>query len=125
MEIELLKDIVVVFALSVAVLLIFHRIKAPTIVGFLLTGILAGPQGLGLIQASDQVSDLAEIWRRLALVHRLGIEVSLRDLMKLKKYVLVGGSLQVFAHNSCRIFHPLCPGRAKWRGNVAWISYFT
>lgn len=94
MEIELLKDIVVVFALSVAVLLIFHRIKAPTIVGFLLTGILAGPQGLGLIQASDQVSDLAEIGVVL-LLFTVGIEVSLRDLMKLKKYVLVGGSLQV------------------------------
>jgi len=78
----------------VAVLLIFHRIKAPTIVGFLLTGILAGPQGLGLIQASDQVSDLAEIGVVL-LLFTVGIEVSLRDLMKLKKYVLVGGSLQV------------------------------
>jgi monovalent cation:H+ antiporter-2, CPA2 family len=53
MEIELLKDIVVVFALSAVVLFIFHRLKAPTIVGFLLTGILAGPQGLGLIQASS------------------------------------------------------------------------
>jgi len=94
MEIELLKGIVVIFALSVAVLLIFHRIKAPTIVGFLLTGILAGPQGLGLIQASDQVSDLAEIGVVL-LLFTVGIEVSLRDLMKLKKYVLVGGSLQV------------------------------
>ncbi|NMC09900.1 MAG: potassium transporter KefB [Methanothrix sp.] len=94
MEIGLLKDIVVVFALSVAVLLIFHRIKAPTIVGFLLTGILAGPQGLGFIQASDQVSNLAEIGVVL-LLFTVGIEVSLRDLMKLKKYVLVGGSLQV------------------------------
>jgi len=94
MEIELLKDIVVVFALSVVVLFIFHRLKAPTIVGFLLTGILAGPQGLGLIHASDQVSDLAEIGVVL-LLFTVGIEVSLKDLMKLKKYVLVGGSLQV------------------------------
>jgi len=94
MEIELLKDIVVIFALSVVVLFIFHRLKAPTIVGFLLTGILAGPQGLGLIQATTQVSDLAEIGVVL-LLFTVGIEVSLKDLMKLKKYVLVGGSLQV------------------------------
>lgn len=33
---------------------IFHKIKAPAIVGFLVTGILAGPQGFGLIQALDR-----------------------------------------------------------------------
>lgn len=94
MEIALLKDIVVIFALSVAVLLIFHRLRAPTIVGFLLTGILAGPNGLGLISASEQVSVLAEIGVVL-LLFSVGMEISLKDLLKIKKYVLVGGSLQV------------------------------
>ena len=51
MEIPLLGDIAVIFVLSVLVLFIFHKIKAPTIVGFLVTGVLAGPQGLGLIHA--------------------------------------------------------------------------
>ncbi len=94
MELDLLRDIVVIFGLSVAVLFIFHRIKAPTIVGFLLTGILAGPQGLGLIQAVDQVAVIAEIGVIL-LLFTVGIEVSLKDLLKIKKFVLVGGSLQV------------------------------
>ncbi len=62
--------------------------------GFLLTGILAGPQGLGLISASEQVSLLADIGVVL-LLFTVGIEVSLRDIIQLKKYVLVGGSLQV------------------------------
>lgn len=94
MELDLLRDIVVIFGLSVAVLFIFHRIKAPTIVGFLITGILAGPQGLGLIQAVDQVTVMAEIGVIL-LLFTVGLEVSLKDLMRLKKFVLVGGSLQV------------------------------
>ncbi|HSD57365.1 MAG TPA: cation:proton antiporter, partial [Methanotrichaceae archaeon] len=94
MELELLRDIVVIFGLSVAVLYVFHRIRAPTIVGFLLTGVLAGPHGLGLIQAVDQVAVMAEIGVIL-LLFTVGIEVSLKDLLKLKKYVLVGGSLQV------------------------------
>ena len=94
MELELLKAIVVVIALSVAVLFLFHRLRAPTIVGFLLTGILAGPQGLGLIRASEQVDLLAEMGVIL-LLFTVGIEVSLKDILKLKKYVLVGGSLQV------------------------------
>jgi CPA2 family monovalent cation:H+ antiporter-2 len=94
MELDLLRDIVVIFGLSVAVLFVFHRIKAPTIVGFLITGILAGPQGLGLIQDMDQVAVIAEIGVIL-LLFTVGIEVSLRDLLKIKKFVLVGGSLQV------------------------------
>jgi CPA2 family monovalent cation:H+ antiporter-2 len=94
MELELLKDIVVIFVLSVVVLFVFHKLQAPTIVGFLLTGILAGPQGLSLVKASEQVAVLAEIGVVL-LLFAVGIEVSLRDLLKIKKYVLVGGSLQV------------------------------
>ncbi len=94
MDMELLRNIVVIFALSVVVLFIFHRIRAPTIIGFLLTGVLAGPQGLGLIDASEQVSILAEIGVVL-LLFTVGIEVSLKDILNLKKYVLVGGSLQV------------------------------
>ncbi len=94
MELDLLKDIVLIFVLSVAVLFLFHRIRAPAIVGFLLTGILAGPQGFRLIGASEQVAVLAEIGVVL-LLFTIGIEVSLKDLLKIKKYVLVGGSLQV------------------------------
>ena len=62
--------------------------------GFLVTGVLAGPQGLGLIHAVDQVSVLAEIGVIL-LLFSIGLEVSLKDLLNIKKYVLVGGSLQV------------------------------
>jgi len=94
MDLALLKDIVIIFVLSVAVLFLFHRLRAPTIVGFLLTGILAGPQGLGLVEASEQVAVLAEIGVVL-LLFSVGIEVSLKDLLKMKKYVLVGGSVQV------------------------------
>ena len=94
MEFELLKDIVVIFGLSAAVLFVFHRIKAPTIVGFLLTGIVAGPQVLGLIQATEQVAVMAEIGVIL-LLFSVGIEVSLKNILEIKKYVLVGGSLQV------------------------------
>ena len=94
MEIPLLGDIAVIFVLSVLVLFVFHKIKAPAIVGFLVTGILAGPEGLKLVHAVDQVSVLAEIGVIL-LLFTIGLEVSLKDLLKIKKYVLVGGSLQV------------------------------
>jgi len=94
MDLTLLKDIAVIFLVSVAVLFVFHRIRAPTVLGFLLTGILAGPQGLNLVAAVDRVEVMAEIGVIL-LLFTIGLEVSLRDLLKIKKYVIVGGSLQV------------------------------
>ena len=94
MEIQLLKDIIIIFGLSIVVIFICHRIRVPAIVGFLLTGILAGPHGLGVVKAIQEVEFLAEVGVVL-LLFTIGIEFSLRNLLKIKKSVLMGGSLQV------------------------------
>ncbi|MBW2649766.1 MAG: cation:proton antiporter [Deltaproteobacteria bacterium] len=95
MGIPLLNDIFIIFGLSVVVLFICHRLRVPTIVGFLLTGILAGPYGLGLIKGVQDVEALAEIGVVL-LLFTIGIEFSLQRLLQIKKPVLLGGSIQVF-----------------------------
>ena len=94
MEIPLLYDICIIFGLSIGVLLICHRLSVPSVVGFLLTGLIAGPHGLGLIQADREVEILAEIGVIL-LLFAIGIEFSLKNLLRIKQAVLVGGSLQV------------------------------
>ena len=94
MEIPLLNDIVIIFGLSIAILFICHRLRVPAIVGFLLTGILAGPYGLGLIKAVHEVEILAEVGVVL-LLFTIGIEFSFERLLQIKKSVLMGGSIQV------------------------------
>ncbi len=94
MEIPLLKGIVIIFGLSIVVVFICHRIRVPVIVGFLLTGILAGPHGLGFIKAVHKVEILAEVGVVL-LLFTIGIEFSLKKLLQIKKATLMGGSLQV------------------------------
>jgi len=94
MEIPLLNDIVIIFGLSIGIIFICHRLRVPTIVGFLLAGILAGPYGLGLIRAVHEVEILAEIGVAL-LLFTIGIEFSLQRLLQIKKSVLIGGSIQV------------------------------
>ena len=94
MEIPLLYDICIIFGLSIGVLLICHKLSVPSIVGFLLTGLIAGPHGLGLIQADREVEILAEIGVIL-LLFAIGIEFSLKNLLRIKQAVLMGGSLQV------------------------------
>ena len=80
METHLLNDILIIFGLSIIVLFLCHRIKVPTIVGFLLTGVLVGPHGLGLIEAIEDVNVLAEIGVIL-LLFTIGIEFSFENLL--------------------------------------------
>ena len=94
MEIKILQDIAIIFGLAIIVLQICHRIKLPAIIGFLLTGALVGPHGLHLVKGVHEVELLAEIGVVL-LLFTIGLEFSLKELFRLKRQVLIGGSLQV------------------------------
>jgi CPA2 family monovalent cation:H+ antiporter-2 len=93
-ELVYLKDLVVILGFAVIIVVLFHRFKLPAIAGFILSGILVGPQGLGLIDDARQVEVLAEIGVAL-LLFGIGLELDLRKLQRLWKLVLVGGLLQV------------------------------
>ncbi|WP_200976786.1 monovalent cation:proton antiporter family protein [Echinicola sp. 20G] len=93
-ELPMLPDIVIIFGLATLVILLFMRLKVPTIIGFLFTGAIAGPYGLSLVNASTTVDVLSEIGVIL-LLFVIGMEFSLKSLMSIKKAVFIGGSLQV------------------------------
>ncbi len=93
-ELPMLSDIVLIFGLASLVILLFMRLRIPTIIGFLFTGALAGPFGLSLVNTSTTVDVLSEIGVIL-LLFVIGMEFSLKSLMAIKKAVFIGGSLQV------------------------------
>ncbi|HET9524965.1 MAG TPA: cation:proton antiporter [Pyrinomonadaceae bacterium] len=90
----LLQDLLTLLAVSVPIAFIFHRLRLPTIVGFMITGVLIGPYGLGLIRNVEGIELMAEIGVAL-LLFTIGLEFSLRRLLEMKRLVLLGGSLQV------------------------------
>ena len=90
----LLRDLLIIFGLSIPVVFTFSRLRIAPLVGFLLAGILAGPFGFGLIHESGEIEMLAEIGVVL-LLFTIGIEFSLRDLLQLRRIVLLGGGLQL------------------------------
>ena len=94
MEIAILRDIVIIFALSTFVNLIFTKLKVPTIVGYLLTGILAGPHLLSLIGDQHNIDVIAQIGIVL-LLFSIGLEFSLKHLFKIRRIVFFGGFIQV------------------------------
>ncbi|MFB3143322.1 MAG: cation:proton antiporter [Candidatus Methylomirabilales bacterium] len=93
-ELGFLKDLVLVFGVSTLVVFLFHRLRQPTIVGFLVSGVLVGPYGLSLIADVHQVELLAEIGVVL-LLFTIGLEFSISKLNQMRWLVLGGGSLQV------------------------------
>lgn len=89
-----IRDVAGILGLSIAVILLFQRLRIPAILGFLVAGVIAGPHGLGLVGAQQEVEVLAEVGVIL-LLFTIGIEFSLKELLALRKSVLLGGSLQV------------------------------
>ncbi len=94
MDHALLGGIALVFGLSILVILICDRLRVPSVVGFLITGVLCGPSVLGLVPSTHEVDTLAEIGVVL-LLFVIGMELSLAELIRLKRAVFAGGGLQV------------------------------
>lgn len=94
MDIPLLSDIAKIFGLSIAVLLVCARLRIPTVVGLLLTGVLCGPHGLGMIKGLHEVEMMAEVGVVL-LLFTIGLEFSMAKLLRIKEMVILGGALQV------------------------------
>lgn len=94
MHFPLLQEILVMLGLSVLVVLLFQRLRLPSILGFLVTGIIIGPYGFSIVTAMHEVELLAEIGVIL-LLFVIGMELSLKQLAAIRKTVFIGGLVQV------------------------------
>ncbi|TDI76767.1 MAG: potassium transporter KefB [Bacteroidetes bacterium] len=94
MHLPLLQDILILLGFSVVVVFILQRFHLPSILGFIITGIIIGPYGLSLINAVDEVEIISEIGVIL-LLFVIGMELSLKQLVSMRKTVFIGGLLQV------------------------------
>ena len=90
----ILQDLLVVLLCSVPIAYIFNRLRLPTIVGFMITGVLIGPYGLRLIRDVEAIEVLAELGVVL-LLFTIGLEFSLRRILEMQRMFLLGGGLQV------------------------------
>ncbi|NMW20699.1 MAG: sodium:proton exchanger [Chlorobiaceae bacterium] len=93
-EFDFLGELVLIGALAVAIILVFQRLKIPPVIGLIFTGIILGPSGIAAVYDQKLISTLAELGVIL-LLFTIGLEFSLDDLKKLKKIVLVGGTVQI------------------------------
>jgi CPA2 family monovalent cation:H+ antiporter-2 len=122
MELDLLKGIVIIFALSTLVNFLFTKIKVPTILGYLLTGVIVGPSLLGIIGNSDDMGTIAEMGV-VMLLFSIGLEFSLNNLLKIRKIVFLGGFLQLVLTVAVTMF--IARGYdIEWKGAL-FIGFIT
>ncbi|MBN1211854.1 MAG: cation:proton antiporter [candidate division Zixibacteria bacterium] len=93
-DLTYLRDLVIILGLAVAVVAVLHRLKIPSIAGFIIAGIIVGPGALALISDISKVELLAEIGVAL-LLFGIGLELSLERLKRLWWAVIIGGLVQV------------------------------
>src|SRR5271156_1113559 len=90
------RDLLLLLGLATGISFVMRRLQQSTVVGYLLTGLLAGPDGLRLISNVDTVERLAELGVAL-LLFTVGLEFSLERLARMKEIAVGGGSLQIAA----------------------------
>ncbi|OGF04938.1 MAG: hypothetical protein A2W00_08050 [Candidatus Eisenbacteria bacterium RBG_16_71_46] len=93
-EIPILRELLLLAATSLGIVLLFQRLRLPATIGFIVAGILIGPGGFRLVPDSEFVRTMADIGVVL-LLFTVGLEFSLADLRRLGRTAIVGGGLQV------------------------------
>ncbi len=91
---DILVDLLILFGFATLIAVLLHRARQSTIVAYLLTGMVVGPSGLGLISNRGAIELMAEVGVIL-LLFTIGIEFSLDKLWRMRQVVLGAGGRQV------------------------------
>ncbi|MFM2432057.1 MAG: hypothetical protein RLZZ511_3270, partial [Cyanobacteriota bacterium] len=70
------------------------RLRQPALLGYILGGVAVGPACLNWVSLKGDIQVLAEIGVAL-LLFALGVEFSLKDLLRMRRIALGGGTLQI------------------------------
>ncbi|MCB2213523.1 cation:proton antiporter [bacterium] len=92
-ETHLFTDLLILFAVGFGAAMLMRLLRLPTLIGFLLAGVLAGPSGLHLLD-EHTIKSLSELGVVL-LLFTIGLELSLKQLWELRREALIGGGLQL------------------------------
>ncbi len=95
-ENDLFLDIVIVFAVAFLGSLTARALRLPVLLGYLVGGMVIGPHALEVVGNQETVQTLAE-FGVILLLFAVGVEVSFRDVTKLRNIAVFGGIAQILA----------------------------
>jgi len=89
-----IKKLLIILGFSIPVIYLFNKIKLPSIIGFLITGVIIGPFGLRLIDDTAGIQFMAEIGVAF-LLFTIGIEIQFSRFLKNLSEIFLSGGLQI------------------------------
>jgi CPA2 family monovalent cation:H+ antiporter-2 len=91
-----LETAVLAFAMGVVLLIVTQRLRMPTVLGYLFVGVILGPSGIDFMHQTHELDLFAEMGV-VFLLFAIGLEVSLSQIIQMRRSVLFVGSIQVLA----------------------------
>lgn len=88
------RDLIIVLATAIGGGMLARLLRLPVILGYLAGGIVIGPFGLGWVNDSNTIQTLANVGVVL-LLFAIGLEFSIKELLKLGKISIIGGLAQI------------------------------
>lgn len=94
--ISFIQDLAVIMLVAGVVTILFHRLKQPVVLGYIVAGFIIGPHTppFGLIHDEDTIKTLAELGV-IFLMFCLGLEFSLRKLSKVGATAFIAAFLEI------------------------------
>ena len=94
--ISFIQDLAVIMLVAGVVTILFHRLKQPVVLGYIVAGFIIGPHTppFGLIHDEDTIRTLAELGV-IFLMFCLGLEFSLRKLFKVGATAFIAAFLEI------------------------------
>src|SRR5215212_9714786 len=95
-DVAFLQDLAIIMIVAGVVTIIFHRLKQPVVLGYILAGLLIGPHTLKMPVVSDEQSihTLSQLGL-IFLMFGLGLHFSLRKLAQVGTAAFVTGVFEI------------------------------
>lgn len=88
-EIGFIRDLAIVMIVAGATTVLFHRLRQPVLLGYILAGVLIGPHTPGVLVADPKTIDDISNLGVVLLMFTLGLEFSIRKLRKVGVGILL------------------------------------
>jgi CPA2 family monovalent cation:H+ antiporter-2 len=94
-NVNLLQDLAVIMLMAGGVTILFHRLRQPVVLGYILAGLIIGPHTpINFIQDKTNINTLGEIGV-IFLMFSLGLHFSLRKLVDVGATAVVAASMEI------------------------------
>ncbi len=93
-DLQLVVDLVLALAAAFLGGMAAQRLGQPVLLGYIIAGVLIGPNTPGLVANQDHVHTLANLGVAF-LMFALGVEFSFAELMRVRRAALLGGGIQI------------------------------